>query len=364
MSRAWSAAICKDTFLRVSCPAPEPAEFLDVWCLHGAGESGIPFFPLLGSEVARRHRVVVPDLPGFGASPPFMESAATFECMVAHVQQLIVGFSGARRLALIGHSIGAMIATELAGRLGEQVQSMISVEGNLTPADAYLTGIAAAHTDAITYQRLWLDRIGAEAAAGEPGAGGPRQRHFAGPQVPGSWREPLLPSPPPTLLLGLRGCLARKHYYGDRGLSGGGGTLVGTQFHVGLPRPGHWPMVEVSRLVPPGNLQTFGARRGRLPACRSRSSTRSVLAALPYGQGVSGREFIGVRWVALYVGTCPNISDSDLNRCSRPMAHCAFLPVIQDRGGPVEGLRLRREVATKRRKPINALNSKEMNGRP
>ncbi len=249
MDRAWSAAICHDTYLRVSHPAPERAQPLDVWCLHGVGESGIPFFPLLASEVARRHRIVVPDLPGFGASPPFATEDASFERMVAHIQQLIVAFSGARRIALVGHSIGAMIATELVGRLGEQVRSLISIEGNLTPADAYLTGLAAAHADPMTYLRLLLDRIGAEAAAGEPGAAGlVASLYFADPTS--LWELARTAAARSTVdragaAFAAAGC--RKHYYyGDRSLSAAARDFLSSQqFHVrAFPGLGHWLMVE------------------------------------------------------------------------------------------------------------------------
>jgi len=249
MSRAWSAAVCNDTFLRVSHPALEPEDALDLWCIHGAGESGIPFFPLLGSEVARRHRIVVPDLPGFGASPPFADGAASFERMVAHMRQLIAAFSGERRIAFVGHSIGAMIATELVGPLGEQVQSLISIEGNLTPADAYLTGLAAAHAHPIAYQRLLFDRIGAEAAAGEPGAAGlVASLHFADPAS--LWelaRTAAARSTTDQAGAAFAAAACRKHYYyGDRSLSAAARDFLSAQqFHVRIfPGQGHWLMVE------------------------------------------------------------------------------------------------------------------------
>ena len=245
---AWSLAVCADTLLRVSRPAPEAGECLDVWCLHGVGESGIPFFPLLGSEVARRHRIVVPDLPGFGASPPLEKGAATFDRMVTHVQQLVAAFSGERRIALVGHSIGAMIATEVARPINARVQALISIEGNLTPADAYLTGRAAAHSDPGAYIQELLERIGAEAAAGEPGAAGLlASLHFADPAT--TWelaRTAAARSTADRAGADFAAASCRKHYHdGERSLSAEARKLL-AQHEIqsrAFPGVGHWLMV-------------------------------------------------------------------------------------------------------------------------
>lgn len=249
MSARWDPVVCLGTFLRVSRPVPAGVDYLDLWCLHGAGESGIPFYPLLGSDVARLHRIVVPDLPGFGASPPFDSGAVTYESMVAHLAQLVATFSERRRIAFIGHSIGAMIATELTGRFGEQVHALISVEGNLTSADAYLTGLAAAYTDPIAHRQAWLDRIGAEAAAGEPGAAGlVASLHFADPMS--LWnlaRTAAARSSVDQAGAAFADAACPKHYYyGDRSLSSAARDFLSVQhFHVrSFPGCGHWPMVE------------------------------------------------------------------------------------------------------------------------
>ena len=252
MTPAWSLAVCRDTLLRVSRPAPEPAASLDVWCLHGVGESGIPFFPLLESEVARKHRIVVPDLPGFGASPPLAD-AATFDRMVTHVHQLVATFSGDRRVAFIGHSIGAMIATEAARSIGTRVHALISIEGNLTPADAYLTGRAAAHSDPAAYHQELLDRIGAEAATGEPGAAGLlASLHFADPAT--TWelaRTAASRSTADRAGADFAAAEGRKHYYfGERSLSAAARKFL-AEHEIpsrAFPGAGHWLMVEAPDL--------------------------------------------------------------------------------------------------------------------
>ncbi|MGK3969127.1 alpha/beta fold hydrolase [Sorangium sp. So ce1667] len=86
--------------------------------LHGRGNAATTWFPLL-PELARRHRVIALDLPGFGhaSSPPFegggFEEGLRF--FVEPVEELLLemDLGGA---ALVGHSLGALVALEIALR--------------------------------------------------------------------------------------------------------------------------------------------------------------------------------------------------------------------------------------------------------
>jgi pimeloyl-ACP methyl ester carboxylesterase len=86
--------------------------------LHGRGNAATTWFPLL-PELVRRHRVVAVDLPGFGhsASPPF--AGAGFEdglrFFVEPIEQLLLDM-GLAEAALVGHSLGGLVAAELALR--------------------------------------------------------------------------------------------------------------------------------------------------------------------------------------------------------------------------------------------------------
>ena len=85
---------------------------------------------------------------------PSRTVAATFDRLVTRVQQLVAAFSGERRIAFVGHSIGAMIATEVARSIGARVQTRFDQHrGQSDPADAYLTGRAAAHSTPATTSR-------------------------------------------------------------------------------------------------------------------------------------------------------------------------------------------------------------------
>jgi hypothetical protein len=48
-----------------------------------------------------------------------------------------------RAVVLVGHSMAGIIATQTAGLLGRLPSLVVSVEGNLIKADAFLTGQAA-----------------------------------------------------------------------------------------------------------------------------------------------------------------------------------------------------------------------------
>ena len=180
--------------------------------------------------------------------------------MVAHVQQLVATFSGDRRIAFVGHSIGAMIATEVARSIGARVHALISIEGNLTPADAYLTGRAAAHSDPGAYLQELLDRIGAEAAAGEPGAAGLlASLHFADPAT--TWELARTAAARSTVdRAGADFATAKgpkNYYYGERSLSVEARKFLAEQQipSRAFPGVGHWLMVAAPDLFHRAILQ-------------------------------------------------------------------------------------------------------------
>ncbi|WP_437754450.1 alpha/beta fold hydrolase [Sorangium sp. So ce1389] len=86
--------------------------------LHGRGNAATTWFPLL-PELARRHRVIALDLPGFGhaSSPPFegggFEEGLRF--FVDPVEELLLEMD-LGHAALVGHSLGALVALEIALR--------------------------------------------------------------------------------------------------------------------------------------------------------------------------------------------------------------------------------------------------------
>nr|WP_153821842.1 alpha/beta fold hydrolase [Polyangium spumosum] len=84
--------------------------------LHGRGHAATIWAPVL-NEVARSRRVVAVDLPGFGhsSSPPFRghdPSAAV--CFFVEPIAALVKELGLERASIVGHSLGGLVALELA----------------------------------------------------------------------------------------------------------------------------------------------------------------------------------------------------------------------------------------------------------
>ena len=96
--------------------------------LHGLGASKVSLLPSIPPLVHAGHRVIVPDLPGHGASEkPRTDYTARF---YARVVRRLMDATGARGAALIGSSLGGRIALEVAARSPEHVAGL----GLLGPA--------------------------------------------------------------------------------------------------------------------------------------------------------------------------------------------------------------------------------------
>jgi pimeloyl-ACP methyl ester carboxylesterase len=80
---------------------------------------------LVEPELARRHRVVTLDVPGFGASAP---AGPGFQ-LEAVADRIARGLAarGIRRFDLVGHSLGAGVAVTLAGRRIRAVRRLVLV---------------------------------------------------------------------------------------------------------------------------------------------------------------------------------------------------------------------------------------------
>jgi len=78
------------------------------------------------------HRIVVPDLLGYGENTE-TSTPVTLEAQVEHLRELL----GDEPVHVVGHSVGAVIATLYAYRYAEDVLGLVNVEGNFTLADAF-----------------------------------------------------------------------------------------------------------------------------------------------------------------------------------------------------------------------------------
>lgn len=94
--------------------------------VHGWGVSGAGFEPQT-RELTDRFRLVVPDLPGHGDSPPFLEGAP-FSLLADSVAAVMARLA-LQRPVLVGWSLGAMVAWDLMLRHPErQVSALVSID--------------------------------------------------------------------------------------------------------------------------------------------------------------------------------------------------------------------------------------------
>lgn len=119
-----------------------PEADTDIWFLHGFGDSHLCFREAFLHSIAEHMRIFMFDFPGFGASPP-RPAGLTVEDAAQVWRSLIANCSGKRRIVLVGHSVAGIIATRTALMADRPPGLVISVEGNLTLADAYFSGQAA-----------------------------------------------------------------------------------------------------------------------------------------------------------------------------------------------------------------------------
>jgi pimeloyl-ACP methyl ester carboxylesterase len=112
-----------------------------IWCLHGFGASGTSFLEAFEAPALFPYSVHVPDFPGFGASP---EGEAPQEVASAaeFLGEMIRASAPSAGVALVAHSAGSLVAARAARSL-PGLQCLISVEGNMTAADTFITARAA-----------------------------------------------------------------------------------------------------------------------------------------------------------------------------------------------------------------------------
>jgi len=117
--------------------------------LHGLGEAGGVFQPLLGERVLRDTSLThtVPDLPGYGRSA-WPEPPLGLEALADQLSLWLAGFPTPP--LLVGHSMGGVLAVLVAEASPPPVKAVVNVEGNVSLDDCFLSGRIAAW-DASSY---------------------------------------------------------------------------------------------------------------------------------------------------------------------------------------------------------------------
>lgn len=110
--------------------------------LHGLGSDGTAFGAIAEHPRLARRRHLIPDLPGYGQSPPAQDPLG----LPDHAALLASWLSrrGEARVFLVGHSMGGVVGQILAEEHPGLVSAFANVEGNLSPADCTASGRAAA----------------------------------------------------------------------------------------------------------------------------------------------------------------------------------------------------------------------------
>jgi pimeloyl-ACP methyl ester carboxylesterase len=108
-----------------------------VW-IHGLGDWSPSFDPIAAHPAFSGFSHVMPDLPGYGRSP-WPEHPYGLE----QLADQLAAWLGDRGPALVGHSMGGVLATLVAERI--PVRAVVDVEGNLSRGDCTFSALASAY---------------------------------------------------------------------------------------------------------------------------------------------------------------------------------------------------------------------------
>lgn len=125
----------------------------------GFGDNASLFDALFGTALDHEFRLIPLNLPGFGA--PRLEQDTTLEALADTVAEA-ARKTGAR--VIMAHSVASIIAS-LAARLPDcPLDTIVSLEGNITAEDAYFSGTAVNYDDPLAFRAAFLARLDGMAA--------------------------------------------------------------------------------------------------------------------------------------------------------------------------------------------------------
>ncbi|MFM2068242.1 MAG: hypothetical protein RLZZ584_3151 [Pseudomonadota bacterium] len=104
-------------------PVDAPAVLL----VHGLGQNAHTDWAGTAIDLARDHQVLAVDLPGFGASPP-PRYALAFATLADQLAELVTRLAPARRVHVVGHSLGGALSLALAHRHPDLVERLVLVD--------------------------------------------------------------------------------------------------------------------------------------------------------------------------------------------------------------------------------------------
>jgi pimeloyl-ACP methyl ester carboxylesterase len=162
----------------------------------GFGDNSSMFSGLSITHLAETYRLLLLDLPGFGAPP--LEVDTTLDSLAQFVVEEAKEV-GAE--IIVAHSVASIVASIAAKQSDCPITTIISLEGNITAADAYFSGTAADYNSPDAFRAAFLARLD-EMAANAPTIARYREaasqadpqalwqlgtdaRHFSATRVPG-----------------------------------------------------------------------------------------------------------------------------------------------------------------------------------
>lgn len=80
------------------------------------------------------HRVIMPDLPGFGQSPRFTDRTHDVPGYCRLLFQLLEALALSPRIVLLGHSFGSIVASQLAAEHPQRISRLILINPIASPA--------------------------------------------------------------------------------------------------------------------------------------------------------------------------------------------------------------------------------------
>lgn len=223
----------------------------DVWLIHGLGDAPRVWRDVRADPAFKRYRLIAPVLPGLGGTAPLAKSYRGVHGLAEWLAAQIARRSRGRRVLLVGHSMGGMIATLVAAQHPSIVAGVVNIEGPLTSIDGNTSQQASRATD---FAR-WFRRF--RRAMQSPESGAPT--HYA---------KSVDEADAATFLACARDIVAltrfdrmakmyagvkvpRAYYYGSaaNGLSPATVRWLESQGleTVCFPKAGHWPMTESPR---------------------------------------------------------------------------------------------------------------------
>lgn len=142
----------------ISTPVLEAGEGPNLLLLHGPGGSALHWMRIIPA-LAARYRLIIPDLPGQGASV-VMQGQLDAERVIAWLCALI-GETCTTRPTLVGYALGGAIAARFAARAPTQVNHLVLIDSlGLAPFEP-LREFAAALNEFLatpnveTHESLW-----------------------------------------------------------------------------------------------------------------------------------------------------------------------------------------------------------------